>query len=451
METDTDTLATSPMQLTEVGLIPEDWKAVPLSNVGVFAKGRSIPKSELRLDGVPCVLYGDIYTKYHFSVSRIIAFIPKMIADSSFQIKKGDILFAGSGETAEEIGKCFTYIGDQDVVAGGDIIILRPKSGFDSTFLSYLLNSSAANKQKSHMGQGSSVYHIYASNLRKLQIPLPPTKAEQTAIATALGDADALIESLEQLIAKKRLIKQGAMQELLTPPGLNHGLNGLGDDTDGGGEAQQAIRAIRQSVPIGGSDNWEVKTLGEVADIVGGGTPSSFNLTFWNGEINWFTPTEVGESKYIYESKRKITQEGYSNSSTKLLPVGTVLLTSRAGIGDLGILMKEGCTNQGFQSLIAKEYTDNEFLYYLMTTLKNVLIQNASGSTFLEISPGKLRQIEVAIPEQSRQQEIAQILSDMDAEIERLEAQLAKWRRVKEGMMQCLLTGQRRLIVGITD
>src|SRR5690606_9977816 len=127
----------------------------------------------------------------------------------------------------------------------------------------------------------------------------------------------ALICSLEKLIAKKRMIKQGAMQKLLRP-----------------------------------KEGWEVKKLGEVAEIVGGGTPSSFISTYWNGTINWLTPTEIGESKYTYESVRKITNDGLINCSARMLPIGTILLTTRAGIGDLSILMCEGCTNQGFQSLI---------------------------------------------------------------------------------------------------
>jgi type I restriction enzyme S subunit len=134
----------------------------------------------------------------------------------SFALKKGDILFASSGETAEDIGKCFAYLSDEKAVAGGDIIILRPKNEYDPTFLGYILNSSTAVGQKSFMGQGSSVFHIYSSNLSQLILPFPPTLAEQTAIATALSDMDAEIEQLEAQLAKYRQLKRGMMQELLT-------------------------------------------------------------------------------------------------------------------------------------------------------------------------------------------------------------------------------------------
>ncbi|MCF6322434.1 MAG: restriction endonuclease subunit S, partial [Rhizobiaceae bacterium] len=133
--------------------------------------------------------------------------IEKIEIDPNTRVKKGDLLFAGSGETAEDIGKCFSYLGDEYAVAGGDIVILRPKDVFNSCFLGYILNTSGSVNQKYYMGQGSSVYHIYSSSLRNLKIPLPPTRAEQTAIATALSDMDALIEGLEKLLVKKRNIK----------------------------------------------------------------------------------------------------------------------------------------------------------------------------------------------------------------------------------------------------
>ena len=247
--------------------------------------------------------------------------------------------------------------------------------------------------------------------MKKIIIPLPPTKAEQSAIATALNDADKLITALEKLIAKKRNIKQGAMQELLKP-----------------------------------KEGWETKGLGEVADVVGGGTPSTFKSSYWNGRINWFTPTEIGNNKYSFQSMRKINKEGLNNCSAKLLPAGTILLTSRASIGDVSILMNEACTNQGFQSLIVRNGYHNEFFYYLIVVLKPLLIQNSSGSTFLEISPNKLKSIDVCFPDYETQVHIAKILSDMDSEIEALEKKLDKYKMIKQGMMQNLLMGKIRLI-----
>jgi type I restriction enzyme S subunit len=192
-------------------------------------------------------------------------------------------------------------------------------------------------------------------------------------------------------------------------------------------------------------NDWIVKSLGEVADVVGGGTPSTSNPEFWNGDINWFTPTEIGKEKYISTSERKITNLGLQKSSAKLLPTGTILLTSRATIGDVSILQNnEASTNQGFQSLIAKKNTNNEFLYYKLLTIKDKIISLASGSTFLEISPSKLRAIQIPLPPTLAEQEaIAGVLSDMDALLAALDKLIAKKKQIKTGAMQKLLAPQK--------
>jgi hypothetical protein len=185
--------------------------------------------------------------------------------------------------------------------------------------------------------------------------------------------------------------------------------------------------------------DWEVKNLDEIATIIGGGTPSTNESSFWNGAINWFTPTEIGLNKYSFESVRKITKSGLENSSARVLPIGTILLTTRAGIGDESILMNEACTNQGFQSFVSNENFNNEYIYYLISTLKNTFLQNASGSTFLEISPKKIKAIKVAVPTLTEQNLIATALSDADALISSLEKLIAKKRMIKQGAMQKLL------------
>jgi type I restriction enzyme S subunit len=185
--------------------------------------------------------------------------------------------------------------------------------------------------------------------------------------------------------------------------------------------------------------DWDAKKLGEISDVIGGGTPSTAVNKYWEGEINWFTPTEVGYEKYLFESNRKLTQAGLINSSARIHQPGTILMTSRAGIGDLGILKVEAATNQGFQSLVPNTTINNEFLYYLMLTKKNVLLQNASGSTFLEISPSKVKSIYLAIPPLPEQAAIATALSDMDELIAQTEKLIEKKKAIKQGVMQELL------------
>lgn len=192
--------------------------------------------------------------------------------------------------------------------------------------------------------------------------------------------------------------------------------------------------------------DWDVKEIRQVADVVGGGTPSTDIAENWNGKINWFTPTEIGISKYVYESSRKLSETGFKHSSSKLLPKNSILMTSRAGIGDLSILRVEASTNQGFQSLVPSESINSEFLYYLMLTKKNDLLARASGSTFLEISPSNVRSLLIQCPQDKNEQNtIATALSDIDALIEKTESLIEKKKSIKQGAMQELLIGKRRL------
>ena len=167
------------------------------------------------------------------------------------------------------------------------------------------------------------------------------------------------------------------------------------------------------------NNDWITCTIKDVADVVGGGTPDTSNSEFWNGSINWFTPSEIGNSKYISNSERKITELGIQKSSAKLLPIGTILLSSRATVGEASILVNnQACTNQGFQSLIAHENINNEFLYYLKDKYKKNMLNKAFGSTFLEISRSNIEKIKINIPTIEEQIKISNFLSLLDKKIE---------------------------------
>ena len=151
--------------------------------------------------------------------------------------------------------------------------------------------------------------------------------------------------------------------------------------------------------------------------MVGGGTPDTTVPSLWNGDIQWFTPTEVGHQKYVSKSARTITQLGLQKSSAKKLPAGSILLSSRATIGECSIAQRECTTNQGFQNLIPKNDTNNEFLYYLAQTKKHHFIKYASGSTFLEISNSEIRKTKCTVPGTEEQTQIAAFLSALDDRI----------------------------------
>ena len=166
------------------------------------------------------------------------------------------------------------------------------------------------------------------------------------------------------------------------------------------------------------SKSYSQTTISKLATIVGGGTPDTTFQEFWNGGIQWFTPSEIGKNKYADKSERTISQEGLNNSSAKLLPINTILLSTRATIGESSIAKVECCTNQGFQSLIAnEEIVCYEYLYYLVATLKKELIRKSCGSTFLEISANEVRKIKTFIPSIDEQSKVSLLLSLIDERI----------------------------------
>jgi len=164
------------------------------------------------------------------------------------------------------------------------------------------------------------------------------------------------------------------------------------------------------------SGEWETKSINDLADVIGGGTPDTTVKSYWDGGIQWFTPSEIGKNKFVDASLRTITEDGLNNSSAKLLPPNTLLLSSRATIGECSLSLRECATNQGFQSLVSKN-CNVDFLYYLIQTKKKDLIRKSCGSTFLEISANEVRKIQVSVPSDVEQQKIAELLSLIDKRI----------------------------------
>ncbi len=201
-----------------LGEIPEHWELKRVATFGSFSKGKGIPRSELKDDGYPAILYGDIYTKYNVKAEIIQNHINEETTKTSVEIKKGDLLFTGSGETAEDIGKCITYLGDETVYAGGDVIILRQKK-HNSLFLSYSLNSNASIYQKASMAKGQIIIHIYASNLREIVLPIPNNE-EQTAIVqhieTEISRINTKVQKTKKLIDLLGEYKQSLISEVVT-------------------------------------------------------------------------------------------------------------------------------------------------------------------------------------------------------------------------------------------
>ncbi|WP_168708567.1 restriction endonuclease subunit S [Hydrogenophaga sp. PAMC20947] len=191
-----------------------EWEVKRLGDLGRFLKGSGVRKDESRSGDLPCVRYGEIYTQHDDYIKEFHSWISPAVASTALRLKTGDLCFAGSGETKEEIGKCVAFVEDVEAYAGGDIVVLRPDSS-SSLFLGYLLNTKRVNAQKASKGQGDAVVHISATALSTLQISRPKLE-EQAAIASVLADMDTELTALEARRDKTRALKLGMMQELLT-------------------------------------------------------------------------------------------------------------------------------------------------------------------------------------------------------------------------------------------
>ena len=191
-----------------------EWEVKRLGEVGKFLKGSGVTKDQTRSGSLACVRYGELYTLHNDVVRGFQSWISPEVAATAVRLEQGDILFAGSGETKEEIGKCAAFVSDIEAYAGGDIVILRPDDS-NSVFLGYYLNTGSIAQQKASRGQGDAVVHISSSALSDVRGKLPP-QAEQTAIASVLTEMDGELAALEQRREKTRALKQAMMQELLT-------------------------------------------------------------------------------------------------------------------------------------------------------------------------------------------------------------------------------------------
>lgn len=450
---------------TEVGMIPEDWEVDRLQSLALFENGdrsSNYPSAHEFADhGVPFINAGHVSDGKIFNSK--MDYIPNYVYErlGGGKVQAGDIVFCLRGSLGK-FGIVDKTFGKGAIASS--LVIVRPNKKKTSTdFVSSYFKSEICRKMIELWAGGAAQPNLGAKELGEFLVPVPP-KNEQTAIANALSDVDALISSLTKLIAKKQAIKTATMQQLLTgrtrlpqfalrEDGTPTNSSGTNLDAGTGGpkgEGQDGLRNGYKQSELGKiPEDWEVDSLGQLATIKSGGTPSTNNKDYWNGNVNWCTPTDItvlGDRKYLSSTSRRITEEGVSKSAVEILPPGTVVMTSRATIGECAIAAVQMTTNQGFKNFICGDGLDNEYFYYLLGSLKEKFVGLCSGSTFLEISTAQVRNFNVALPSKKEQTAIATILSDMDEEIQALQQRLAKTRQIKQGMMQELLTGKTRLV-----
>lgn len=373
---------------TEIGIIPKDWEVSPIGSVLKIRHGRSQKNVEVLNGKYPILGTGG-----------------QMGTTNSFLYDKPSVLIGRKG-TIDKPMYLESPFWTVDTLFYSEI----NTSAFPK-FLYYnflLINWYAHN-------EASGVPSLNASKIEGIQIPLPPL-AEQKAIAEVLSDTDNLIQGIEKKLAKKRAIKQGAMQQLLSP-----------------------------------KEDWERVTLNDVISVHRGGSPRPIQnyLTTASNGINWIKIGDTSRiSKYITQSKEKIIPEGVNNS--RKVNVGDFLLSNSMSFGRPYILKINGCIHDGW--LVLQNYQDSfdkEFLYYTLMSkdIHDQYLTKASGSGVLNLNKELVKTVELNRPKSLKEQtRIATILSDMDIEITQIETKLDKLLTLKQGLMQQLLTGKIRLV-----
>ena len=399
-----------------LGVIPIDWNDKALGDIGESLIGLTYRPSEVRK-------YGTLVLRSSNVQNGTLCFDDNVFVEADIperiMVRPGDILVCVRNGSRDLIGKAALI--DERAIGmtfGAFMGVFRSNCGH---FLHHVFQSGIFKKQiNEHLG--ATINQITNKSLNSFKVSLPPTNEERTKIAKALSDVDVLLAALDKVIAKKRDLKQAAMQQLLTG----------------------------QTRLPGFSGDWEVTRLSALADIRSGGTPSTGEPSFWDGDIPWCTPTDItalSGYKHLGETARKITSLGLNASSAEMIPAKSVVMTSRATIGECSINLVPVSTNQGFKNFVPYAKTDVDFLYYLLGTQKKGFISLCGGSTFLEIGKTQLAAYEVWIPSaKAEQTAIAAVLSAMDEELSVLEQRRNKTADLKQGMLQELLTGRTRLV-----
>lgn len=390
---------------TEVGVIPEDWDVKRLGEIGTFSKGKGLLKEEIKQHGaIPAIPYTALYTDFTEVVDyrRI-----KWFVDNTTQtviLSEPCVLIASSSNMAENTGKASALVGDTPVAIGREVIVF--KSASSPSFISYLLSTFLYRKRTLILARGTTIKHLYPATFVDYSICLP-SFTEQRAIATAIRDIDALLDELDRLIAKKRVIKQAAMQQLLTG----------------------------QTRLPGFKEEWEVKRLGDLAEIVMGQSPSSSNYNVRGKGL----PLIQGNADI---ANRLAIKRIFTTQITKRGQAGDTLLSVRAPVGEVSKAGFDVCLGRGVCAI----RFPNNFLYHYLIFLEPMWSKHSKGSTFDSVNSTDVKALDIEIPSDvSEQETIATVLSDLDADLEALTQRRAKTAAIKQAMMQELLTGRTRL------
>ena len=378
---------------------------VLLSKLGTLKKGGAILREKLRPEGEAVILYGDIYTKYSEIVTRMVSRVDPSAVVDGVRLNDGDIIFAGSGETAAEIGKCIAYVGNEEAYAGGDVVILS-NHGQDARYLGYALNAEDAIRQKMRLGQGSSVMHLYKDDVGSIQIPLP-SLAEQRKIAEILRTWDEAIETAEAehkgKLERKRWLTGKFFSSSLMSVGVENAKN-----------------------------EWPKKLLGELTEVLDGKRKPISKEFRKPGPFPYFGACGVVDyvDSYLFDEPLVLVGED----------------GAKWGAGEsTAFIVNEKCWVNNHAHVL-RPNRDVIMDYWMMSWLNfRDLGEYVSGLTVPKLNQANLRAILIPVPPLVQQRKFVEILQASDVDIEALSNRIVSLRAQKRGLLQKLLTGEVRV------
>ncbi len=397
-------------KLTEVGVIPEDWEVRRIGELKPFITSGSRGWAEFYSDrGAPFIRITNLVRTSIFLDLKDLRLVnlPKDASEGTrTQLHDDDVLISITADigiisyVSPDVPKP-AYINQHIALVRFDASTISPK------FVAYFLASDKPQKLFRALTDSGAKAGMSLITVQNILLAFPPTKAEQAAISEALSDADALIESLEKLITKKRQIKQGAMQELLTG---------------------------KKRLP-GFSGEWEVKKLGDVAEVIMGQSPTSINYNTKGTGL----PLIQGNADIV---DRQTIIRVFTSDVTRNGKCGDILMSVRAPVGEVSRAVFDVCLGRGVCAIRSA----NHFIYHYLIAQEPSWARLSKGSTFDSVNSADVKAFAIYLPVDSKEQSaIAEILMDMDSEIEVLEVKLVKARKIKHGIMHNLLTGKIRV------
>lgn len=415
----------------ELGMIPQDWDVVELGKVCDIDTENltSNTDSDYEFDYISLeqIDNGHLLNteKYKFKDAP---------SRARRVVRKNDVLIS----TVRPNLMSHYYVKNEvrDLICSTGFSVVRGTNKLNMPYLYHHLFANIINSQINLVVVGSNYPAINSHDIKNLKIPLPSTP-EQTAIATALSDTDALISSLQTLIVKKKAIKLSAMQNLLSG---KIRLPEFAQRPDG------SPKTTHQTELGLLPEDWEVVELGEVAEIQRGASPRPIDSPIWfsqSSNIGWLRISDVTKSeKYLYNTTQNLSEEGIKNS--RYIAKDNLIMSICATVGKPIINKKDICVHDGFV-VFGNPKFDIEFMFYVLQEYESKWINQGQTGSQMNLNTDLIKNKIVCLPPLPEQTAIAQLLSDMDAEIEALEGRLKKTQSLKQGMMQALLSGKIRL------